>query len=312
MGARVDREGALAKLVRKQHGVVARDQLLALGFSARAIELRVTQHRLWRVHDGVYALSPAALSNAARQTAALLAIRPDPLLSHNSSVARRGLMREGSKVHVSTSTRVPRRLDGVIVHRPRRIDPEDRVRIDGVPMTSLARTYLDLGQTLPYPQLQQVVEEGDRTDQLDIRALSEVIERYAGHRGCRPLRRIISDYLWTPDANEGIERDFQLLLADFGLPTPQMNVVVEGLQVDCWWPSSRFVVELDSRGWHRTWQAHERDRKRDAILLRAGISSLRVTHRRIHKERAEVAADVRAGLRLPPTPLGNRAHVMRG
>ena len=151
-------------------------------------------------------------------------------------------------------------------------------------MTSLARTYLDLGQSLSYPRLQKVIEEADRTDRLDIRAVQEVIERYAGHRGCRPLRRIVSDYLWTPDSNEGIERDFQLLLADFGLPTPQVNVLVEGLDVDCWWPASRFVVELDSRGWHKTWQAHERDRKRDAILIRAGISSLRITHRRI-KER---------------------------
>ena len=302
---RDDRELALAKLVRKQHGVIARDQLLALGFSPGAIEFRLARCRLWRVHDAVYAFGPAALSPAGRQIAALLAIRPDPLLSHDSSAARRGLMREGARIHVSIATRVPRRLDGVVVHRPRRIDPEDRVMVDGIPMTSLARTYLDLGQTLSYSRLQKVIEEADRTDRLDIRAVQEVIERYTGHRGCRPLRRIVSDYLWTPDSNEGIERDFQLLLADFGLPTPQVNVVVQGFVVDCWWPASRFVVELDSQGWHKTWEAHERDRKRDAVLLRAGIGSLRITHRRIHKERAEVAEDVRAGLRLPPVPPGS-------
>lgn len=300
-----DRELALVNLVRKQHGVVARDQLLALGLSPGAIEFRLAQHRLWPIHGGVYAFSPAVLSPAGRQNAALLAIRPDPLLSHDSSAARQGLMRAGARIHVSIATRVPRRLDGVVVHRPRRIDPEDRVRVDGIPMTSLARTYLDLGQSLSYPRLQKVIEEADRTDRLDIRAVQEVIERYAGHRGCRPLRRIVSDYLWTPDSNEGMERDFQLLLADFGLPTPQVNVLVEGLDVDCWWPASRFVVELDSRGWHKTWQAHERDRKRDAILIRAGISSLRITQRRIHKEPVEVAEDVRAGLRLPPLPSGS-------
>lgn len=299
-----NRELELAKLVRRQQGVVARDQLLALGFSPGAIEFRLAGGRLWRIHDGVYAFGPVPLSMAGRQVAALLAIRPHPLLSHDSSAARRGLIREGTLVHVSISTRVPRRLDGVIVHRPRRIASEDRVRVDGVPMTSLARTYLDLGQTLTYPQLQKVIEQADRTDRLDIRAIQEVIDRYPGHRGCRPLRRIVSDYLWTPDANEGIERDFQLLLTDFGLPTPQVNVLVAGLVVDCWWPASRFVVELDSHGWHKTWEAHERDRKRDAILLRAGISSLRITYRRIHRERAEVAEDVRAGLGLPSFPPG--------
>jgi len=302
---RADRELALAKLVKKQHGVIARDQLLASGLSPSAVDFRLAQHRLWPIHAGVYAFSPAILSPAGRQIAALLAIRPDPLLSHDSSAARQGLMREGARIHVSIATRVPRRLDGVVVHRPRRIDPEDRIRVDGIPMTSLARTYLDLAQTLSYPRLQKVIEEADRTDRLDIRAVQEVIERYAGHRGCRPLRRIVSDYLWTPDSNEGMERDFQVLLADFGLPTPQVNVLVEGLDVDCWWPASRFVVELDSRGWHKTWQAHERDRKRDAILIRAGISSLRITHRRIHKEPVEVAEDVRAGLRLPLLPSGS-------
>jgi hypothetical protein len=302
----VERERALAALAGNQYGVIARDQIVGLGFSARSIDNRLNSHRLSRVHEGVYAVGSAPLSQAGRHTAALLAIRPDPLLCHVSSAARQQLMREGREIHVAISTRVTRSLSGVVVHRPRRIDPEDRTRIDGFPMTSVPRTLLDLGQILSFSRLQKVVEEADRIEVLDIHAIEEVICRYPGHRGCRPLRRIISDYLSTPRANVGVERNFQLLLAEYGLPLPEANALVEGQIVDCWGPSRRFVVELDSRGWHKTWQAHERDRKRDAVLLRAGISSLRITHRRIQRERAEVARDVSAGLGLidRPTPRG--------
>lgn len=303
MGNR-DRERALASLAKRQHGAVARDQLIELGFSPRAITTRVESSRLRVIHEGVYAIAPHPLSQGGNQMAALLAIRPDPLLTHTSSAARRGLMAEGNRIHVSIATRATRRMRGVIVHRPRRIDPEDRIRIDGFPMTSIPRTLLDLGQILHDGALRKVVEAAGRANQLDPNAIEGVIARYPGHRGRRPLRRILSDYLWTPGANEGIEQDFQALLAQFGLPKPLVNVLVEGLLVDCWWPQHRFVVELDSRGWHRTWEAHERDRKRDAVLIRAGIASLRITYRRIHEERDEVAKDVRAGLGLRSTHPG--------
>jgi hypothetical protein len=257
--------------------------------------------RLREVHEGIYALGPHSLSDVARQIAALLAIGPDPLLSHQTSAARQDLLSTSSIVHVSISTRVQRRLKGVVVHRPRRIDPEDRVRIDGLPMTAVPRTLLDLAGVLPRARLEKAFEAADRMGRLDPVAIHGVIERYRGHRGCRPLKRIAASFVSTPDANEGLEREFQLFLAEYGLPKPQLNVLVEGLVVDCWWPDVRFVVELDSQGWHKTWHAHERDRKRDAVLLRAGIRSLRITHHRLRRERAEVYRDVSAGLSDPAT-----------
>jgi hypothetical protein len=207
-------------------------------------------------------------------------------------------MRFTDTVHVSISSRVQRRLQGVVVHRPRRIDSEDRVRVDGLPVTSVPRTLLDLAQILPLSRLEKVIEAADRKEDLDIIAIQDVMDRYRGHRGIKGLKRILGPFISTPTVNEGIEREFQLFLHRHNLPLPQTNVLVEGLLVDCWWPEARFVVELDSRMWHKTWQAHERDRKRDAILLRAGIGSLRITSRRLHLEELEVVRDVVAGLRL--------------
>ena len=190
------------------------------------------------------------------------------------------------------------------MHRPRRIDPEDIVRIDGLPMTSVPRTLLDLAQLLPFGRLEKAVDAADRRGSLDLIALASVLERYRGHRGGRNLRRILRGYLSTPGAEEGIERDFEQFLDEYRFPLPQLKTIVEGLLVDCWWPAARFVVELDSKGWHKTWQDHERDRKRDAVLLRAGIASLRITYWRLHNEREEVARDVAAGLGFRQAGIG--------
>jgi hypothetical protein len=293
-----ERETRIVEIGRRQHGVVSRRQLLELGVGASAIGRRCASGRLRVVHDGIYAFGPQPLSERGRIIAALLAIGPDPLLSHHSSAARQDLLAAPSVVHVSISTRVHRRLVGVVVHRPRRIDPEDRIRVDGLPMTSVPRTVLDLAEFLPAHRLATVVDAADRNGVFDFVAIEGAMRRYRGHRGVKRLRGIIGSYVSTPRANEGIERKFQLLLHEFGLPIPELNVLVEGLIVDCWWPNARFVVELDSREWHRTWRAHERDRKSDAALLRAGIRSLRITHHRIRHEPQEVARDIAAGLRI--------------
>ena len=92
-------------------------------------------------------------------------------------------MRFTATVHVSISSRVQRRLQGVVVHRPRRIDPEDRVRVDDLPVTSIPRTLLDLAQILPLTRLEKVIEAADRKGDLDIAAVQDAMERYRGIRG---------------------------------------------------------------------------------------------------------------------------------
>ena len=130
------------------------------------------------------------------------------------------------------------------------------------------------------------------------------MERNPGRRGLKALGRLLDGYLPVVSANEGIERAFQRLLGEEGFPQPQTNVRVAGVVVDCYWPEHRFVVELDSRGFHSHCQAQERDRARDGTLLRAGIACLRVTHRRMTRERGDLVRDLAS--RLP------RAALLRG
>lgn len=286
-------ERRLAATASRQHGVIGRDQLVAIGLSADAIHHRLQSARLRRVHPSVYAVGAQPLSQHARWYAALLACRPDPALSHLSSLAKRGLARERGPVHVTVAARCARDLDGVIVHRCRTIHPADVTRIDGLPVTTLARTLLDVAETEPGERLEKVFEEADRRELLNLAELRACAERNPGRRGLAPLLALTDAYSPSPRANEGIERRFQLLLEEEGLPPPQVNVLVAGLVVDCWWPEARLVVELDSRDRHRHWAARERDLVRDARLLREGIVTLRVTNRRMRDERPELVADLR-------------------
>lgn len=290
------RERELADLARRQFGVVGRDQLLRLGFSPDAIKHRLLTERLRLVHPNVYVAGPQPLIQLGRWYAALLATRPSPALSHLSSLAARGLAKERGAVHV-TVPGPARRLSGVIVHRSRTLTPADIERLDDLPLTALPRTLLDVAATEPGDVLAEAIDAADRRELLDCQAIAAVMARTPGHHGIGPMRAALLDYLPTDGTNEGLERDFQLFLAEEGFPPPLWNVLVCGLLVDCWWPEHRLVVELDSRDFHSHWEAAERDRGRDATLFRAGIASLRVTHRRLTRKRSELAADLKA--RLP-------------
>lgn len=290
----IERERRLSSLAARQGRSVGRDQLLRIGFTREAINHRLRSERLRLRHPGVYIVGPGSLNQYGEHYAALLACRPHPLISHLSSLARQGLARERGTVHVITTNRNgSRKLRGVTVHRVRRIDPADRTRIDDLPCTTLPRTLLDIAETEPGHVLEKAFEAAERKGDLDLVAIKLCAERNPGRRGIKPLLSLVAEYVATPGSHEGMERDFQLLLHEEGLPMPQRNVLVAGEVVDCYWPTDSFVVELDSKGFHKEWAARERDMVRDASLLRIGIVTLRVTWRRMHHERSELVADIR-------------------
>ncbi len=296
-----EREHRLAALAARQHRAVSDEQLIAIGFGPGAIRYRIGLKRMRRIHPGVLIVGPGPLSQESRWRAALLACLPSPALSHLSDAADRGLARERGIVHVTIPRRSTRRLEGVCVHEARHLDPLDLTRSDdGLPVTALHRTLLDLAETLPFDRFEKIFEEADRRQWLDFRAIRACIARNPGRRGLKPLTLLLDDYLSAAETTRGIGRDFQRFLVEEGFPPPLTEALVDGLRVDCYWPDQRFVVELDSRGYHRHWRQHERDRARDGVLLRGGRRSLRVTHRRLTRERGELIADLAAVLPREP------------
>jgi len=287
-----DRE--VAEIAGRQHGVVAFWQLAGIGMGRGAIDHRVRCGRLHRVHKGVYAAGHSNLSREGRWMAAVLACGPGALLSHRSAARLWSILRISPYLTDVTTFRPRVGHDGVALHRSRRIHAEDRSVKDGIPVTSIARTLLDLAEVVPKRVLARAVEEAERLELFDRRAIDRLIGRSRGRRGLRALTAVLREYRPPPFTRSEAERRFIELCAQAGLPRPAANLWIGEHEVDMSWPDSRLVVELDAHRTHGTRAAFERDRRRDAALQLAGYRVLRVTDRRLHEEPDEVMRTVGA------------------
>jgi very-short-patch-repair endonuclease len=172
------------------------------------------------------------------------------------------------------------------------LHPEDVTRHNGIPVTSVARTLLDIAPLVDETRLARIIENAVRLEVFDLRALDRAIDRTPRRAGVPKLRAALADYRRTPDLRSNNERLFRKLIAEAGLPEPQFNVMVEGLLVDVYWPQWSLIVEIDSIAYHMTPRAFERDRIRDAILQKAGYRVLRISEKRLKTEPQAVLADV--------------------
>ncbi len=218
--------------------------------------------------------------------AAVLACGPGAVLSHRSAARLWGIRpdsRGAVDVMVTGSGRRPRR--GIDVHRARALDPSDLTVIDGIPVTSLPRTLLDLAAVSPRDHVAKAIQQAERKRIFDRRALEHLLQRSPGHRGQRPLRSILTDAVpIEPASREELEWRFQQVIHHAGLPRPLINTLVEGFEVDAYWPDHRLIVELDGYETHGTRKAFEADRERDAVLLLAGYRVVRITWRQLTKK----------------------------
>lgn len=167
-------------------------------------------------------------------------------------------------------------------------------RLDGIPVTTLARTFLDIAESEPYSRLERALDQAERMGVLNLLAIEQVIQRNPGRRGTPPLRSALRTFdPLAARTNEGLERDLLRLLRDYDLPAPEVNASVGPYVVDFLWREQRLLVEADSYRYHGGRAAFERDRKRDIDLQRAGYRVIRLTHRRLIEEPAVVAEELR-------------------
>lgn len=168
------------------------------------------------------------------------------------------------------------------LHRPKRLGDEDVDELRGIPITSPARTLVDLATVLTPHQLERAVHQAEVLRLLDVR---EVRDAMAGSgRRSRHLDTFLS--LPSPGPTRSVAEDrFLELIRAAGLPTPRLNahVEVDGklIEVDALWRDARVIVEIDGAAAHATRRAFEDDRKRDAALAAEGFVVVRLTWRRI-------------------------------
>lgn len=301
------------ELATEQGGPISREQLLALGITPGAIKSWLRSGRLHCYLRNVYLLGHEAITAKGRMMAPVLAYAPGGVLSHRSAAMWWGLAQTArSKVDVTVPGRTRRKQDGIDLHLVRTLDPRDVTDHDGVPITTVPRTLLDLAEVVPPRHLERAVNEAERLRLFDTAAMQELLSRSPGRRGLKPLRDLLSDFLPEPHLRSEFERLFREFCVDFELPIPDMNIKVLGYEVDAHWPGTNLIVELDSRAFHLNPKAFEEDRKRDAALLLAGYRVIRITYRQLMREPNDVAMKISRLLADPqPSPLSPHSAAPR-
>jgi Protein of unknown function (DUF559) len=278
-----------------------------LGMGERAIEHAVAVGRLHRVFRGVYSVGHRHIGQRGRLMAATLACGPGAVVSHRSAGALLKLLDEGPVViDVIPRKAAGRGIDGIRFHRVRPPRLEETGTMHGIPCTSPARTLVDLAGTVGDWTLRSAFERAAHHGLLDIAAIEASIE--PRRRGMKSLLALIDH--WRSAApltktrgklKSPLEAKVLPLLASRDIPPPLINApvaIAKGrIEVDFLWPDHRFAVEADSRAFHSSAIAFERDRFRDRELMRAGYSVLRVTHKEAEHEADAIAATVVARLK---------------
>jgi hypothetical protein len=293
-----DTDRAMAELATRQHGLITRTQLLALGLRPGAVARRVRARRLHPVHRGVYAVGHRALTQEARWLAAVLACGSGAALSHGAAAALWGLLDRWDGIDVSAPSAAGRPGPaGVRLHRCpslRRDETRTRRRI---PVTSPVRTLLDLAPRLSRRRLERAIDEAVLQRLCTTAQLELAVRSRAGQRGTPALRGLLQEHVVgsTPTDSE-LEERFLALCRTAGLPPPAVNARGAAGRVDFTWPPIRLAVETDGWRFHRTRAAVERDRAKEARLVTAGWRVLRFTWRQVVSEPDVVVAALTACL----------------
>jgi hypothetical protein len=263
-----------------------------------AISRWVAGGRLHRVHRGVYALGHPSLPIFGRLWAALLHAGPGAAFSHTTAGWLWALIdQEPRRIHLTVPGRCLS-LPAVCAHHTRR--PEATTH-RGFPVTTPARTLLDLASTCTYPQLRRALAEADYRRLLVPGEVQAVLGR--GRCGSAALRRALAHHLPELAATRSVlEQRFLALCEQAELPLPEVNAMVCGLEVDAVWRQPRVVAELDGHRAHALVAATERDRRRELELRSAGYRVLRYTWRQVTADPEPVIADLRGALRIGPYP----------
>ena len=306
MGAKRDEHLAdrrIAGVATRQHGAVSRAQLVAAGLSRRQIERRIAAGRLHRLHRGVYAVGHRSVAVDGLRLAAVMSLGAGAVLSHRSAAAHWAIRASAAtRIDVAVPCAGSRRSrDGLAVHRLSSLRPEQVTTHRGVPVTTPARTLLDLGAVVSRRSLERALDEVERLRLFDLTAFESVLSANRGNPGALALTTVLREHTAGVTLNRSeLEERLLAICHEHGLERPLVNTQLLDFEVDFFWRDARLVVETDGHASHGTRAAFERDRARDAQLTLAGYRVVRFTHRGLREEPGQ-AAQLMAGLLDRPT-----------
>lgn len=295
----------LIVIAEAQRGRVSRRQLHAAGVPPSTVTSWCASGLLRRVHTSVFAVGPDIQVPLQAETAALLAVRDGAALSHHTAArlwGMRGPNAGDGRVHVLVAGASLRRRDGFAIHRTGLLERRDIRILQALPVTSPARTLLDLSPVIGGRELERALDQALVQRRCDLRAVAELLARCGRHRGRGRLQALLDAHATTTFTRSEAEERFLALVREAGLEQPLCNVWRHGFEIDFLWPDRSLAVEIDGFAYHGTRAAFERDRRRDARLRAAGITVIRVTWRRLIQEPIAVMVEIAQALALARGP----------
>lgn len=291
------REEEAREFARANYGLVDRAVVLDGDGSDSVIKRRLKSGRWRPVAPGVYDLNVTERSWRAEVRAATLAAGPHAVASHRTAAILWGLDGVwGRMVEVTVPFSKEPMPEGVLVHRTRRVLPADE--IDGIPVTTPARTLLDLARILPYPTLEKAVSSALRMGLTTGDELARVIREQGGRgvTGTRKLRtvlaQVVDDLTGSP-----AEVDMDQIIRDAPVPSPKKQYQVRLLDgsnayPDFAWPDRMKIVEVDGFESHSHPDAFHDDLIRQNKLMEMGWEIRRFSARQVRRDPEAVRAEI--------------------
>jgi very-short-patch-repair endonuclease len=271
----------LHRLAARQYSLATYAQATALGMTARQVQDRVAAGMLERVHRGVYRLAGATVCAEQEALAACLAVDGRAVASHRSAGALWGFRAvEAAGPEITTLGTACPTLAGVLVHRTDRLDHIDVSRLRRIPVTTPARTLLDLGAVAPVHVVECALENALLRQLVSMSLLNATLARLGrpGRRGAGVLRGLVEERDPAIAPTESVLEDALLrLLRKAGLPEPVPQYEVAGVRLDFAYPTLKLGVEADSRIWHGARADVQRNSDKANLLLMHGWRVLHFT-----------------------------------
>jgi Protein of unknown function (DUF559) len=295
-GHRNERDVRLDAQALAQHAVIRFEQLLRLGFQAREVQKR---RGLYRRYRSVYTVvPPSMLSLNGRYLAAVFACGPTAALSHRSAADLHGLRRtDRAPIDVIVPGRTARRHDGIDLHRSTTLTAADVTIVDAIPVTTVARTALDLAAVVRRRALERALDQAEILEVFDLNGLHDQLDRNPHHPGAAALKAVLQEHTaGTTVTWSDLEELCLEVTRAAGVEPPEVNAYVDPgdgeppIRPDFVWRTQRVAIEADGFGTHKSRHAFEDDRRRDQRLISAGWRPVRVTDRQLKHERDRIVA----------------------
>jgi hypothetical protein len=275
------------------------EQAIAAGLSRHQVQHRVRAGLLSAVHEGVYRITGAPSTRSQTLLAACLAAGPPSAGSHRTAAAVHRIWSSEVVEVTVTRERAPE-LTGVKVHRIADLSTRWITQIDGVPVTTPARTLVDLGAVLPLGSVSLALDRAigrQLVSLTEVRAALDAVARQ-GRAGAGIIRPLLEERRGATTVSV-LQARMATLVRRYGLaePVPEYTVLDEHGQfvgrVDFAYPEVAYVIEVDGYEAHSSPRAFAHDRARQNDLVDLGWTLHRFTWNGVERHPARVAARIR-------------------